>query len=35
MGCIFRGVGDKVGKKRSGCTEVVDAAAVLEGVEMG
>ncbi len=35
MGCIFRGVGDKVWKKRSGCTEEVGAAAVLEGEEMG
>ena len=35
MGCICCGVGDKVWKKRSGCTEVVGAAAVLEGEEMG
>ena len=35
MGCIFRGMGDKVWKKRSGYTEVVGAAAVLEGKEMG
>lgn len=35
MGCICRGMGGKVSEKRSGCTEVVGAAAVLEGEEMG